>query len=385
MIYLFLLLLLIIGVVKYDGKVDYNKENSRYLYFVGIVMVLIVGLRYKIGGDTISYYYGYESWPDLAHLTKSFIQDSRYNILFCLFWSACKSLSKEFWVYQVISAILVNGTIIWFFKKHTKRVFLALLLFSIYRYLFYNTEIIRASLSVVSFLLVFDSLLERKWVKYYVYVAIAIGFHSEAIVLLLYPIALLLSKLRMSIRNLLIVVLVPYVLLVATDLLPFVNSIFMSIEALSDVMAGYYQNLRVGLNMNAYILSFVSIAPVVLSMYINRDNENQRYNGFLVLYVFFAVQSLKYTVFMGRSMDFLFPIEILSIVSAYEYVKDTCNFKVLKIATLSIALFVCSNTFVYIKNHDYPDWKKYYPYSSVLSPEENPEREFAVSDQIINR
>ena len=61
MIYLFVLILLLLGL-KYDFRLG-SKSADRYYIFECIVLVLLMGLRYHVGGDAIRYesYFEYSS------------------------------------------------------------------------------------------------------------------------------------------------------------------------------------------------------------------------------------------------------------------------------------------------------------------------------------
>lgn len=376
MIYLLVLIIVLIGVVKFD-KLKLVKPKDSYFYFCLILLVLVAGLRYKVGGDSIVYHYSYESWPELQILNQQFINNSRYNVLFIYFWSLCKSISSNVWVYQIIHAAIVNSVMLLFFKKHCKHVFLCILFYVTYYYFFYNMEIVRASFSVCCFLLAFDSLYERKWLSYYFYVIIAIGFHLEALVLLLFPLFQILSKVKISLLSVFGCIAISFAALELADFIPFFNRILLSMS----MEGGVYLNTRLS-NESAYILIILTIIPAAGILLVNSENKSFKFSWPLFLYIFISVQTLKYTVFFGRILDFLHPILIVTLVQSIERRKILKKTKLLTVC-VTCFLFVC--LFTYIKNSYYPDWKRYYPYSSVIFPEEFSEREWYITDILNNR
>lgn len=377
MVYICLFLIVIYGVVKYDSDDSINKGKNIYFYFCLLFIILLAGLRYKTGADTINYHYNYSSWPDLSKLTHYHITESRYNILFIYFWSLCKSICSEVWFYQIIHSTIVNTVFLFYFKKRCQRVFLCILFYIIYHYFYYNMEIVRASFSVCCFLLSYDYLLEKKWVKYYLFSIIAIGFHTEAIVLLAFPLFQYLSKKRIDGKMIFITIIVSYMILQMANFIPLVDSVFSSM----DLEGGYYLNDR-GSNVNAYILSVITIVPPVGILILNVDNRDFKFSWLLFLYIFIEVQTLKYTVFFGRILDFLVPILITALVQTIENRNKVKNNMVI---IMCVCSFVFTCFFTYIKNSYYPAWKYYYPYSSILDPKENKEREWYTRDMIINR
>lgn len=238
-------------------------------------------------------------------------------------------------------------------------------------------EIIRAALSVCCFLLAFDYLEEKKWIKYYMFAVIAIGFHTEAIVLLIFPILQNLLNIKPGFRTIVGCLVVSFGVLQIANFIPVVNTIF----SYMDFDGGFYSNIRQP-NANAYLLTIFSILPAIGILLLNNNNNEFKFSWLLLCYIFCSIQTLKYTVFFGRILDFMHPIMIVSIVQTIEtHNKNMDKF----IINLCVSIFVLTCLHTYIKNSYYPDWKKYYPYSSVINPDENIEREWYITDMIINR
>lgn len=347
------------------------------------MLTLIAGLRYKVGGDTISYHEQYRYWPTINEFSINFSHNSRYAIGYQLLWSLCKSINIDFWFYQMAHAVIVNSTFFYLFKK-TNRTFLAILLYFLYSYFFYNMEILRAAISVCIFIYSLKFYAERKWFSYYGCALFALLFHTESIVLLLFPLLSYLKRIKTNLYGLLGIVIFSFILLNIFNFIPIVNNFIIYLGIMQDGLANFYSNIR-DYNFNAIIFVILQIASPIIILYVQRDNKRFQYKEFLILYIALTILTLKYTVFFIRINDFITPILLFCMadifsISQPDYVKKNTVLK-----RTMITLFICVSFFNYTKNSYYPEYKKYYPYSSVLNPKENPEREWYVRDLIINR
>jgi hypothetical protein len=78
MIYLFLLIILIIQIIVYDLKgVKANKKVNFYLIL--FILILISGLRYRIGLDTIRYMSHFENMPTIFNVSLNDFQESQFD------------------------------------------------------------------------------------------------------------------------------------------------------------------------------------------------------------------------------------------------------------------------------------------------------------------
>lgn len=185
--YIIPLILIILGIALYDSQ--QRTHNRQWLYWgIYVYIVILFGLRYKLGWDTQQYMVYYYNFPDLAHA--SYASEEQYDMMqpgFKLLWMILKSISDEFWVFQIVLSIFVNAVVMWFFKSHTKYWFTALLIYYVCFCIYFNTEIQREVISICIFLLSYKSLMTRRWVKYYICAFLAFMFHVSAAMLFFYP------------------------------------------------------------------------------------------------------------------------------------------------------------------------------------------------------
>ena len=202
MIYLTILVLLMFLSFRYDicGKKD-NKEQ--WYLIVLCIFILLAGLRWRVGGDTIHYlydfYYEYPSLVDFSFKEYYIGRDPFYVLLN----SFVKSIGGRFYMVQLIQAAFVNILILKYFKKHSQYVFTCCMFYFLLSYVSFSMEIMRASFSIVICLYAFDYFIEKKWIKGYALLFIAVMFHTQTLGVLLFPAFLFL---RLNKKGLLILI-----------------------------------------------------------------------------------------------------------------------------------------------------------------------------------
>jgi len=186
MLYSVIIIFLFILIYQYDFREKSTKKWFCY-YSILVVLVCLAGFRYRIGNDTITYEKWFETLPSFNRLTMNFLTDNSKESLFVLFNILIKSIFHK-WVFaQIIHAIIINSIVFYFIKKYTSFVFTSVLIYFLWIFYDYNCEILRQSLASSIFLLSVDSLIEKKYLKYYSFAIIAFLFHNLAVVLFILP------------------------------------------------------------------------------------------------------------------------------------------------------------------------------------------------------
>lgn len=186
MIYFIILPYLALLALYYDfGRAKGGRLLNYLLVFV--ILVCLAGFRYKVGGDTHRYMLVHDVMPPLNDLFEVDLGLEKLQPLWLLLSSIAKTVDKEFYVLQLMHALIVNSIIFLFIKSNTKYIFTAILLYCIAVYPFFNFEILRESLAVCMFLLSIKYYKENRWAGYYFYVSLAFLFHFSAFFLFFLP------------------------------------------------------------------------------------------------------------------------------------------------------------------------------------------------------
>ena len=359
-------------------RFDFSNKNAavkRLLYLIEfILLVLVVALRYRVGGDSLGYEDDYESINGWEELISFNLTTSDEGFLWYAFVSLCQFFSSKWVFVQIIHALIFNYAVFRFVKKHCGTPFLAIALYAVFNYLYFNTEILRASLAVAVFLLWgYDALLKKQWVKYFILSLISANFHIEGVILLLFPIAYIIGKHRIN-EIALIFTLIGAVLLLN----------FLKIDEMLFSLAQYYEAFesRVVLytveeekNLNWLIAKIIEFIPVFICLwgtkYLDKDpDELSLLRGLLVFYTVVTVLTIYFPALFSRLIDAIRIIYVVAFADTLGNMRRK-HMNSLYVVILVVALF-CGGFMQYRSNVINI---KYYPYHSVLQPQKEPQRE----------
>lgn len=186
MIYLFVIILLLCLSIRYDicGKI-----KGRDFWYLAIlcIFILLAGLRWRGGIDTHRYlFHFYHDYPTLGNFSFKDYYVGK-DPLYVLLNSVVISLGGRFYVVQLIQAAFVNILIMNYFKKHSNYIFTCALFYFFLFYITFMMEIMRASFSIVICLYAYDYIMDKKWIKGYSLLLLALMFHFQTIVMFFLP------------------------------------------------------------------------------------------------------------------------------------------------------------------------------------------------------
>ena len=376
MIYALILLMLILLAVKYDfrpvlktnGKVS---GRSIWLFFLWLILVLLAGLRHEtIGGDTLNYAASFNRVHDIANLADSDFSDSRFQPGWIYFIAICKYISSDFFICQLIHAIIINLLFFKFIKRHSEHVFLALLFYFILNYFEFNTEVLRESLAVSLCVSGYYALEKR---KYWICILLLCGayyIHISAIIAILYA---LLFKVRYTKKS----------LAISAAMIITVSIIFTSIKDLSVYVAlitnsdteyfnqYYNQELNSHLNLNYYIIHFLKYVIIpYAAIYIISKHKQIPYVGYIYAFIILQVMGM-YSYAFYRFANYFTPFFWLLLadfiyIIINRYIRSSG--RVLAIAaTVIMFLYIYQSVqLLYDSDTNKYFYERYIPYKSAL-------------------
>ena len=210
MIYYFfyyLLALLLLEVIYFDVLKSSQKKYYLYFKLTWWILTLVAILKYGIAPDTPNYMAAYSSMPPLQEFRLSTFDDYRFNPLCTLAFSFCKTISDNYIMLQILQGGLFFYSFYKILTHFGLNKFYLLLFFYLYTYFISGMCTVRESFAVSFGNLAFTYLLRKEWIKYYLLTAIALGFHSGAIILLMFPLFLMLNPIKVRKYIILIVAL----------------------------------------------------------------------------------------------------------------------------------------------------------------------------------
>lgn len=363
-----------------------GKSKNRVFFYNATLVVLIffMGLRYRIGLDTIRYLrYFYVDDPTIDQLSFESFFESTYDPLYLIFISLVKTVFGYFYFVQIFQSAIVNILLFRYFSKHTKYVFSCVLFYFLWRYLAFTTEEMRAAIAIVICLYAFDYALEKKRIKSIILILIAAQFHLSAYFLLFIP---FLTNIHINRITLLLLIVFFYIGYIIQDRF---SDLMQLVEMMSnsDSHAARYDGNTYSkqiLNINgilSVIIVYVMYAYWSLSFLKKNNNiKLAELEPFIFWGMFFAVISIPVSIFYRytRFFEAYFIILYANMLITWSkniriklkntgYVLSMCYF-------LPFFFLILSDYFGKV-NNSIKTYSRYYPYYSVFSKKIDSERE----------
>lgn len=375
MIYLLIFIVILYFIYKYDIHKNHRYQNSSF-WGLCTVFILMAGLRYKIGGDTLGYMESWESYPnfwnfdwfdDINKCKESNPDMERYQPGWFLFVMFFLGLWKHQLMMQFAVAILLNYSIFRSVKKYSNYPFITIFIFFFnFKFLEFEFEIMRESVAVSIFLLcAFDNYIQKKWMKYYIGTFLAFMIHPSAIFMFVLP---FFRNMKLSLfKGSLIFMVCPLIIsilgrIILGDLL----NIFLDPD---NSTASYMMKAaEKEYNIN-YIIMYI-FQPIVLyilvaTMY--RRIKNTMFIPLIFFFLFFLNLSVLYFT-AGRLVNYiLIPVYISISPLLFTLVK-----KYKTIFVLPILLCIYNTPTIFEFQRSAEGRARYFPYQNYIFQERTP-------------
>jgi hypothetical protein len=371
---IYFLLLIAIFISALSKKKSLIEDQLNY-FFLFLLFILIAGLRFRVGGDTLGYMDDFEALPTLSQLRDFNFQDALYDPLWYIFNALIKSIYDNFIFFQLILAIVVNTIIFWTIKKYSKYKYWSVLFYFILYYLYFNMEILRESLALCVFLLSIPYLLKKKWLFYYLFAFIAFKFHSSALVLFFLP--FLFRKLKPQYYILIMVLL----LLLTFYITPFI--FFSNFYVNERIYNKAFSYTHKDINVFGILMQLIFILPVIGFQRIRKINkmEKHKFEYLMTAYILIGLLSLAVAGFY-RFLNYLSICSLIYMVDTFMaiYKNKIYYFKSLLFVNSFVFLIFFYQSFYMLRDTSrYQPYTHFYniylPYHSIFNEKVDMQRE----------
>ena len=189
MIYIIVILLLIYYTIIHDIKgISIHKRQHYHIMFW--IFFLLAGLRHGIGGDTYQFRIFWDLLPTWENASWENLTCFRYEMGWVMLSFILKSVFGSFVSLQLLLSWILNVGIFKVVKRYSPYPFLVLLLFFLGIDQFFHIEctFMRQAYAVAIFLVWgLGYLNERKYIKYFIVIAICTLMHFSAAALAILP------------------------------------------------------------------------------------------------------------------------------------------------------------------------------------------------------
>lgn len=384
MIYLLVLILLLVPVIKYDLLARSDGRENIWYFSLLAVLVLVAGLRYRVGGDTLVYMSAFDGWPSLGELKYFDFDRAEFNPLWYILVALSKGINNSFTCFQIVHALIVNISFFHFFRKYCPRYyFSAILIYFFGYYCYFNMEIMREIMCICMLLWSVDLLLNKRYLWYYVVCAIAFEMHFSSIMMLFLPFAFWVFRKPSWILQIVIFFTIIF-LFVIVNVPALLLSLFASNDRIVHGLLGDY--MEASLNLGGILGNIFKYLPYLGIIWLRERNDIQDEYDFVPLIscaVIFYAMAIPMSEVV-RFANYLVPFFIVSMVNTLYGVWQNYEFKIRQVSwvvTLAV-LFTAfvSHSYYYFRDESdfYPGARFYYvfvPYHSVLNPVVDERRE----------
>lgn len=369
-VYLFALALILMAVYSVDVKKKVQLKNP-YYYTILVVLILITGLQWRLGGDNLSYEIYYKDIPTIDRLRIDQLGIGvKYQPLWYIFCAILKSITPSFVFFHIVHSIIINTVVLSFFRRYTKYVFTAILLYYLsFNYLMFNIELQRESLAVMCFLLGLKYLQRETiagYLKYYLFAIVAFFFHTSALITFIIPIVLVLLKRAKNIYTSVIILgalLALFIYLSESVMFSFVGEGIS--ENIFDQAEHYFDHDK---NFSNILINgfFNVIAPLIV-IYISFASKAKKdvflYLGMLLVVVY--IGNAYFTGFSRMVNYLIFPFYV-SLVNVFSGTKKYGLLKIMCITVMIIATAYHMTRPIDFRRHGDLYYNMYIPYQSIL-------------------
>jgi len=396
MIYLVVFIILLFSAIRFD-LIGGTKKAHVWYWVLLLMLVLLSGLRYRIGTDTITYESWYEAstLPPLNHFSLKDLSNNRFEPLFVLLGSFLKMFSKDWLLFQMVHAAIVNFAFFWAIKKYSPAPFIGITIYYLSTFYALNCEVMRQSLATAVLVFSLPYLFSKRFAIYFLIVFIAVFIHRASVLFFLLPFITFLRSTKVLIVTILTLA------ISAAALSHYIMSHFFDIILLfqsSDALTATLENYGDLESLTAFQFTIFGIIGFFMStivMYVickmkedGRVVVKKGINGLceydlskmghlLSFYIIMQTLSFALPIFYRFAwVLFLFPIFYLS-----SFILHMCKSRLLENKMLlGLVLFLFMFKFVSDNFHEEKDmglyyYQRYTPYSSVFEQKIDNDRE----------
>lgn len=389
--YIVILLLLALLTYRYD-YLGIQKNKRLWYNIVMWVFILLAGLRYRIGFDTLAYELYYDMMPSLSHLTFDYMaNDSKFEYGYTVIIATMKELGLSYYVLQFFQSVFINYAFFRFAKKYSTNQFLFVFLYFFLNYYEINCEIVRQGICVGISLFAFDYLVTEKYRNYIILVFIASLFHQVSLVLLVLPILKKCDILKKMQPNIYLASVLCAFILLGFYLQTYFNEYILLLEIggrmgskldyytneyrSSDIAQGYRITTILAYVMTYVIYSFIALRKLKFNY--------KYYNDVAPLALICCMLNVIGISIIYRLTAFVWPFFILIISESLYKVKPSLEYHTRKkfspILVFLFLLFLVYKTNRYfaidVPGTNYHMYSRFYPYHSIIDKGKDPIRE----------
>lgn len=329
--------ILFFSIIYENMKVKNKKVSKIILIIIVFLLSAMYAARKFLFENYGTDYYSYKEWYEFMSLGIKNIFSSN-NIGFNFLIVITKLLFNNFYCFLFLVGIIINSCVLKYITSNSKQITLSMMIYLTIFY-FSTFNIMRQWIACAIYLLLYESLKNKKIIKYIIGCVIASMFHTSAVMLIfLYPFV---NIGKASIKKFILTIIIGIIIAININYIE-INFLYSNGISIFEEYSKY-QNYNLGIsnymNFSICLTNFIIMIWLILKhkYILERRDENVKSN-LLVIAIIFSFISTKSFAFARFSMYFM-PIILLTIPDMLEVVRKKDRSIILPIIYL-ILLFV---------------------------------------------
>ena len=257
---------------EYGKGIRQSHQNKLFFIILVVILTMPVGLR-RIYNDTGMYISHFQDSMTLAQLLASGELHILDNPLFNIYTAFMRSLTDNYHIYFMISALFVQYAYVSFIRKYSSSFTLGIGLYVCLGTYVFSFAAMKQTIAMAFLMLAIPKLLDKKYLQYYLLVLVAFLFHTYAIAFAVLPLFIVKPW---SIRTF---ILLGIVFVAMLNFEPVIGSFLDYANESGKALAEYevFDNAQVNI-FRVAVYGVVPLMSLVLKPYLFRDNDDRKYN-----------------------------------------------------------------------------------------------------------
>lgn len=358
------------------------RTSTKWYYFVLTYLCVFLCFGYMCGSDWRAYEPMYEDL-DYANPFSTYFLEPGYGIWMCIF----KFLNISFWPYFIVTKILMFVIVARIITKYAGEYKYLAWLFFIYSfgYFLFIDNPARNLMAIGIFLLSIKSLINRSFIKYIIYMIVAMSFHMTAIIML--PLYYILNS-RVDTRYWVIIIILSWLVFINPNV---ISDLVFSLTSYSPYVASkfafYFERETDEVSGNLFSFGMLTTLVFCILILLSRNKIESVKNGNIIFnsaMLFFILYRIASTISLFYRFQ-LYVCVFYAIVIAYLCTTFTLKSrKIFLWALFTLSLLVTSqlryipkfvpysNYLKYAIKGEYPSYHYRSDYNFNANPTQNP-------------
>lgn len=336
-----------------------EKYSKRYIILALIEVVFVAGFRLPVdeASDTYAYTLMYTEFAGVNKFVDLF--DYGYEIGYYSFCWLLSKISKDPQLLLFASSLFMVGCVFYFIYKHSKEVWLSVVLYITMMHFFFALNGMRFAMACSILLFATEPIINRNALKFFVVVALAMSFHFTAVI---YLFTYFLYPLRLSKKQMLLIA-IPFYL---------VSKFFMSVFEVLIMINPRYASYA-GVQGDFYQSSYANILIFLLNLYFfyivyKKEKKPlqmlQGSNKYYMMACFMTVLFSLMAIDVMMITRFVTMFSIFFIIYIPNLLKQNCDKVEYRHRVTSLLIITIAQVVVILTYR--PEWYLVTPYRSCL-------------------